>query len=408
MLMANDTRPPVTTTRCTLEIVTDAHRLDMLEDDWNALFVTSPTASPPLRFEWIRQWWRIYGPVYGNAGSGLRVISLRRDGRLIGVLPLYQSCNGFPLIGARQLRFISTGAAEFEETCADYLDLLHAPGESSACLDLLTWALTKSSQLSWDQLLLPDMSPASPLLDLANRLHDGRRRISQYSPGVCHIADLSGGLERYLADLSSTTRKKARKMLRDLQTPDFKFEIATTPSQINLFFDQLVDLHRKRWTADGKPGSFAPRHAQFHRELCTRLAPMGQVVIARLCYHDQPIALTYGHRVGAKFDSYQMGVDHKFEAVHSPGAALYLGLLSHLWQDGVVMCDQLVGANRFKTDYAKQQRPLMTLKISQPGFRLAAAAVADLTRRSAIKIGRLIAGESTDAITPPQAPQPNA
>jgi CelD/BcsL family acetyltransferase involved in cellulose biosynthesis len=197
-------------------------------------------------------------------------------------------------------------------------------------------------------------------------------------------------------------------MLRDLQTPDFKFEVASTPEQINLFFDQLVDLHRKRWTADGKPGSFAPRHAQFHRELCMRLAPLGQVVIARLSHREHPIALSYGHRVGAKFDGYQMGVDHNFEVIHSPGAALYLGLLVHLWEDGVVMCDQLTGVNRFKADYAKQQRPLMTLKISQPTLRVTAAAVADFTRRCALKIGRLLTGPSPAATTPQQTPQPNA
>jgi CelD/BcsL family acetyltransferase involved in cellulose biosynthesis len=101
-----------------------------------------------------------------------------------------------------------------------------------------------------------------------------------------------------------------------------------------------------------------------------------------------------------------MGVDHNFDVIHSPGAALYLGLLEHLWQDGVVMCDQLMGVNRFKTDYARQQRPLMTLEISQPTMRLAAAAVADLTRRCAIKVSRLLTGP--DAMAPEQTPEPNA
>ena len=198
-------------------------------------------------------------------------------------------------------------------------------------------------------------------------------------------------------------------MLRDLQTPDYKFEVAVTNEQINLFFDQMVQLHRKRWTADGKTGSFAPRHAQFHRELLLKLAPAGHAVIARLCYCGRPIALSYGHRVRAKFDGYQMGVDHEVKELHSPGAALYLALASHLSRDGVIMCDQLVGRNRFKLDYCKQQRPMMSLKASQPTLRLTAAAVIDLAHRSMKKAKRMLSSAAAGAApTPPQSPVPDA
>jgi CelD/BcsL family acetyltransferase involved in cellulose biosynthesis len=188
-----------------------------------------------------------------------------------------------------------------------------------------------------------------------------------------------------------------------------QFEVATTTEQINLFFDQMVELHRKRWTADGKAGSFAPRHAQFHRELLLKLAPEGHAVIARLSYRGRPVALSYGHRVRAKFDGYQMGVDHDFKEMHSPGAALYLGLASYLIKEGVIMCDQLLGCNRFKLDYAKQQRALMTVKVSRPTFRFAAAAAVDLARRSAKKASRLFNSATASAApAPPQSPVPDA
>ena len=86
--------------------------------------MSPPRRRPPLRWEWVREWWRIYGPVYGDRGRGLRLICGSSRARLIGVLPLYQRSTSGPW-GSRQLRFISTGEAEFEETCAEYLDLLH-------------------------------------------------------------------------------------------------------------------------------------------------------------------------------------------------------------------------------------------------------------------------------------------
>ena len=100
---------------CEARLITTDSQLEELQTEWGALFDVAPTASPPLRWEWVREWWRIYGPVYGDRGRGLRIITVRRGPDLIGVLPLYQRSTSGPW-GFRQLRFISTGAAEFEET----------------------------------------------------------------------------------------------------------------------------------------------------------------------------------------------------------------------------------------------------------------------------------------------------
>ena len=144
-------------------------QLDDLRNEWGELFDVAPTASPALRWEWVREWWRIYGPVYGERGHGLRIMTIRRGPELIGVLPLYQKSAAGPW-GARRLRFISTGEAEFEETCAEYLDLLHAPDESPACIKVISQFLDKAR---WDEVYLSEYvrafsapRSASPASDL--------------------------------------------------------------------------------------------------------------------------------------------------------------------------------------------------------------------------------------------------
>jgi hypothetical protein len=54
-----------------VHVVRDVGELEGLKAEWKALFEISPTASPPLRWEWIREWWRIFGPVYPEPGHGL-------------------------------------------------------------------------------------------------------------------------------------------------------------------------------------------------------------------------------------------------------------------------------------------------------------------------------------------------
>src|SRR5579862_2955616 len=310
--------------RCNAAICATTQDLWALRGEWRDLYNASPTASAPLRWEWVWKWWSIYGPIYGNNGKGLRIITLRKGQQLIGVLPMYESTSGPAMLAVRKLRFISTGAKEFEETCAEYLNLLHAPGEEAACIDALADLLLHSQALKWDELELHDLPEDSPLAVLKDRLSGEGRKIKVESPGVCYISDLSGGLEQYLAGLSGTTRKKARKTLRAIETSDYVFEIATTAEQAGEFFDELVQMHKKRWEAEGKTGSFAPRHHEFHRGIAVELAPSGQVALGRLKHRGKTIAMSYGHRVGKRFEGYQLGIDHTFKLLPSSGAGLHL------------------------------------------------------------------------------------
>ena len=53
-------------------------------------------------------------PVLPKFGSpdGLRILSVWRQDRLIGALPLYEAARGSRPLGPRRLRFLSTGEAE--------------------------------------------------------------------------------------------------------------------------------------------------------------------------------------------------------------------------------------------------------------------------------------------------------
>ena len=70
--------PDSVTPGCEAHLISDAAHLENLERVGRRLFDVAPTASPPLRWEWVRKWWRIYGPVHCNRGRGLRLITVGR------------------------------------------------------------------------------------------------------------------------------------------------------------------------------------------------------------------------------------------------------------------------------------------------------------------------------------------
>jgi CelD/BcsL family acetyltransferase involved in cellulose biosynthesis len=386
--------PPRASTGASLDretcVISDSSQLDGLENEWRALFNVAPNASPALRWEWVRGWWGVYGPAYGDGGRGLRIIVVRGGQELIGVLPLYVKTPRWSW-GSRELRFISTGEAEFEETCAEYLDVLHRPGAEAECVAAIGRCLNGELSFPWDQLELSAMPANSPLLELPKSVNGRAGRSVAKGPAVCYVSDLAGGFEAYMKRLSQGARGEARKLLREVTRAGMSFEIAATADQAVRYFDELIELHRNRWESVGKAGCFAPRQCEFHRHLVATLAPAGKAVLSRLSLAGKTYAVTYGHLTGTNYSCYQRGVRMETHPVRSPGTATLLLLMNHLAQRGIVCYDHLGGLNSFKARFATGERPLAAMRIAKPNTRYLVTRTWDLGRRASAGAARLLA-----------------
>lgn len=347
----------------TARVVCEEAEWDAIRPQWQALYAASPYASTPLDFDWLRLWWRIFGPTYGT--GGLRIVTAWRGTRLVGALPLYEGRNGASLLGVRRLRLLSTGEAEYEETCPDYPNILCLRGEEDACLDAV-WQCV--AHLGWDHLELLDLPEDSPLLD--NRALP--RPARTFLRGRCPVADLTGGFEAYLARLSSNSRQQARRLLREGERAGATFEIVAADVAADAF-DDLVRLHQARWTAEGKPGVFAAtRFTAFHREIVRLWLPRGKAVLARVSLGDEPVAVLYGFMNGSRFDFYQSGVQRGVSGrLRSPGNLAHLLLMQTLAEKGVTAYDFLHGISSYKERLATRENQLVGVQIWRPTLRAA-------------------------------------
>ena len=91
----------------TTRIIRDELEWDSIRRDWDQLFAASCCASFSLHFEWLRNWWRIYGKHYCT--DGMRIVTVWRGARCIGAIPLYVGRCAVGPIGIRELRMMSTG-----------------------------------------------------------------------------------------------------------------------------------------------------------------------------------------------------------------------------------------------------------------------------------------------------------
>ena len=371
-------------------IIRDEFEWDSIRRDWDELFASSCCASFSLHFEWLKNWWRIYGKHYCT--DGMRIVTVWRGARCIGAIPLYVGRCAVGPIGIRELRMMSTGESEFEETCPDYIDLLCLPGDEAACRDAVWKAI---NDIAWDRIRLERLPAESALLsgDLSANCRPCRSEVTR--AGVCQVADLSQGFEGFLKTRSAATRKNARRIVRDADRDGAVFELATA-SNSDQFFDDLVRLHQERWTSEGKAGCYAaPRFTEFHRRLVRDWVPSGQATLGRLSHGGQAYGIQYGFLCRSKFYAYQIGLKRTNSGpFHSEGTALTLLFMRALAARGVTAYDFLrEGKASYKQSFATHANQLVELKVCRRSFNVFVFRAARLAARGIHKLSRRVTSD---------------
>lgn len=394
-----------------VRVIRDTTEWRGFEAQWKALWEVSPTASPPLRWEWLWEWWRLYGDAYADGGRGLRVFVIERESALVAALPMYVGQSlGNPL-APKDLRFLSTGEAQSEETCAEYLDLLHEPGKAAFAEQAFASAVAEEMSEGLGRIQLSSLSTESPLLNWADRFESDGYVVRKNLSGPTFVANLEGGCDAYLARLSANSRSQARRLLRGVNSEKLSFELATDAHAIDRAYRELVDLHQARWQTAGQPGCFASRRfTEFHRALAHQLAPIGGAVLARLAIKDKPLAVIQGYVSRGKFDFYLSGTALDADApVRSPGIAAHLCLKVHLAAQGITRYDYLPGTSRYKAQYSTDEYPLAHFVLEKPGIAALAHRVSDTGIRAARKALLLVRRSSDTRPAPsPSLKAPDA
>lgn len=352
----------------TVETIRDTAQWAGLESAWRALYADSPVAAPPLCWEWCWHWWDLYGAVCGAGPAPLHLLVLRRGGALVGVAPTY--LRRVPRGLGLTLSFLSTGEEESEETCADWLDVLWAPGEDAAVVAALVAWLTSPAARYIARVQFDAVAAGT----VAARVRDGLRARGwserTESMGHCWVADQSEGYEAYLASLSRTTRAKCRKLQRQAEAGGAGFALASSREEAVAFFEDLMALHQARWSAAGKPGCFASqRFTELHRRLVATLEPRRELILAEVTDDVGPVAVNYGLRVGDSVQCYQSGTTmDRTEQVLSPGVLAYILMFLELEPEGVKRFDFLLGEGGHKDRLCRRDAELFGLRATRPGL----------------------------------------
>jgi CelD/BcsL family acetyltransferase involved in cellulose biosynthesis len=259
------------TAALTVDAITEESSLQALLAEWWELWDRAPAATPFQSPAWLLPWAGQF------AGANWVVLTLRRDGWLIGILPL------FLVDDAHGRRLMPMGAG-----ISDYLD-----GIFDAEVEGRGAALMLAQITDWQAIDLPQLRPASPLLDApAPRSWSDERRPTD----ICPVLPLP-------AAIPSRMLQNLRYYRRRVERAGIVHGVAEAAEEALRLLEALFILHGARWRRCGTPGVLADeRVRQFHRQVVPGLAKLGLLRMHAL-YRDE-LAVAVAYMIAAKGRTY--------------------------------------------------------------------------------------------------------
>lgn len=303
-----------------------------LRPEWSRLWAQCPWATPFQSPEWLLPWWE-------HLGRGdLWTLTVRRDGELIGLAPLY--------IFRGRVLFLGTGVS-------DYLDVLLAPGYDLHRTAALVFEHLAGSSSLWEICDLQEVRAESPLMSAERP----RNVLCSTDPlGVCPVLVLSGIPEPSPSD-HPVLRTSYRKAWRNIRNSGKAWVETAREENLDSCLSALFRLHGARWAKRRHPGVLADlKVREFHRKAARGLLAAGCLRLYCLYFEGEIIAALYAFEQNRKVYCYLSGFNPRFERL-SPGKVILGHTIENAIRAGVSEVDFLRGSESYKYQWGVRDRP---------------------------------------------------
>ena len=330
----------------TIDVDCDASCFDLPQ--WRELLQRDPNRHVFATPEWNKSWWEEFG-----AGKDLRILTLRRDGEVMALVPLYRKPEG----GGQILRFV--GGIDL----TDYLGPICALDDRWQVADsLVSWL--KETDLEWDEFDGHNMPVPFGFAEfLAERADAAGFSFELDQEETSAILPLPDSWDEYLAELKSKERHELRRKVRRIARdhPDFEIRLAENDT-LDKDFKIFVEMHRG---AEGHKGHFMrPEIATFFDRVARSFTELGWLRLHLLEIGGRAVASTFSFELEGSFYLYNSAYEPDAARL-SPGFILVAHLVEDAITRGLERFDFLRGPERYKYHLGSQAVPLNNIRIQR-------------------------------------------
>jgi CelD/BcsL family acetyltransferase involved in cellulose biosynthesis len=327
--------------------------------EWDALVRRASTDALFLSWDWLTNWWRVFGDM---VGGDAQVLAVFRDAELVGIAPLYHRRlrrNG--LLMTHSVQMIGIAWRDAEPLISEYLDVIAAATDLAAVREACVAHLI--AEPGWNELVIAFTGTGTEWGETyTQQARSGARYVRELDRSVTYQADLSQGFAAYLKELRQSTRRSLWNLRRRLGSEAAVRLEAVGPEQIDSTFADLNRLHLLRWN---KP-AFLGKRLEFHRQLAHRLIETADLKMSRLWVNGKVVSVLYDICKKARQYNIKMAFDPNFSTQVSLGL-IHLGYaMEQAAAEGVALYDFLAGPGRssdFKRLLSQQRYELSCVQV---------------------------------------------
>lgn len=242
-------------------VLREARDFASLRGEWDELYESCPRATPFQSWAWLYSWWEAYGE-----GYELRLITVRDEGLLVGLLPLMVRRGP----GFRRLLLVGGDVMTYySDVMTPYKDVLVREGWEEQVAQAGARALEKLD--GWRVADLRELRPEAATWDIF-RKWDG---LKTSVPITDYVLIHTESWEDLLASLSAKARKSARRTLRRAEEDGVRCEPVDL-EDVEQAARRLVALHRELWRGRRiAPEHLTPRYEAFIEATARRMTAGG-------------------------------------------------------------------------------------------------------------------------------------
>ena len=356
---------------------------------WDALVAANPWATPFSRWAVHRAWWDAYGANAHDQTMVVVPVDAPDDAEPVAILPLMHRHEVEPddaILHTRMRADPTARLTAVEPTAkavffgasyhADYATLLAAPADLPAVAAALADALAAPPDAQdpdhpapWDVVDLRRLRCGDPAADSLAAAFGARAgadgwTVTREREEVCPVVDLPPGLDfdAYLGTLGKKERHEVRRKLRRAEAAgEVRRERSADPvADLPTF----VDLHQKRWGADGLFPETAggDQSRLFFRRLFELAAPDGLVQLHFVTVAGRRIAAGIWFHDGATLYFYNAGIEPDAREL-SPGVLLSALSFRAALEAGCRRFDYLRGDEPYKYEWGARDVPIQRLLV---------------------------------------------
>ena len=355
---------------------------------WDALAAANSWATPFSRWAFHRAWWDAYGANAHEETVVLVLADAADDAAPVGIVPLMHRHE----VEARDVELHTTlrhgGGPELTAVPpdakaiffgasyhADYATILAAPQDMAATADALVAYVAAGGDPAhpqpWDAVDLRRLRPGDPATDAlaaafrAQELPHGWT-LNVEPEEVCPVATLPAGLslDDYFATLGKKERHEIRRKVRRAEAAG---EVLLTDSATPLAdLEAFIDLHQKRWGADGLfPDTAGGAQSRtFFRRLFELFGVDGPLRLAFLTVGGRRIAAGVSFETDDAVLYYNAGVDPEAREL-SPGVVMVERYVRRALERGARRLDFLRGNEPYKYEWGAVDETIRRLLVTR-------------------------------------------